>query len=267
MSRFWTILVIMVLVLLPGTALATGPKPINPSTDNIVQQLMALEPFVHHSIEQGITVQIFDSEAALKNGFTDPVVRLAQQMVDYQNALARAAASGQPLDGTDVSLSLDSYPEVKIFFETMSKKVVPDDPPASLDTEGAEVAATEGPDAVTANACGDWDHPVPNYTPPRGGASTSNPERVLLDLGFHHTVWPGCNYAPWSNCGARDFTKGRSYSGPYGTCGSPRFRNQGRILSSTSYEIQYGEPNPEIFSYSWPYWNWGAYVKWWHGRY
>jgi len=33
---------------------------------------------------------------------------------------------------------------------------------------------------------------------------------------------------------------------------------------STAYVIQYGEPNPEIASYSWPYWNWGAYVSWWH---
>jgi len=33
---------------------------------------------------------------------------------------------------------------------------------------------------------------------------------------------------------------------------------------SSYFSIQYGEPNPEIHSYSWPYWYWGAYCFWWH---
>jgi hypothetical protein len=59
-----------------------------------------------------------------------------------------------------------------------------------------------------------------------------------------------------------DYTRGRSY----GRCGSPLFRDHGRVATGKA-SIQYVEPNPEVLNYFPPYWNWPAYVYWWHRTY
>ncbi len=76
----------------------------------------------------------------------------------------------------------------------------------------------------------------------------------LLSIGFHQTAW----YASYNN---NDYTKGCDAYG----CSSPIFRTQAIIFQSDSlwsYRTQTPEPNPEIFSYTWPVWWWGSYVQW-----
>lgn len=84
----------------------------------------------------------------------------------------------------------------------------------------------------------------------------------LESMGFHKTAGYACGANTEYKC-ATDYTRPRDYNGPYGHCDSPRFRDQGQVVSGGK-RIQFGEPNPEIFSYQWPYWNWGSYVKWCH---
>ena len=69
------------------------------------------------------------------------------------------------------------------------------------------------------------------------------------------------------NC-ANDYTRDRSYYSNQGTgyCQYQRFRDQAIITGAYSAKIQYGEPNPEVTLYLWPYWNWGNYVQWWHNN-
>lgn len=137
-------------------------------------------------------------------------------------------------------------------------------------SENSNIAAEQdSQNLITADPtpCGNKDYPVPNYTPswlPFSGYP--NPGQTLINWGFHKTAGYACGQDPLVTCDY-DYTRGRSYSGPYGVCSSPRFRDQGIVVSSTSFNIQYGEPNPEILSYSWPYWNWGVYVQWWHNNY
>lgn len=262
MSRLWTVLLSMMLAVLPGVALAAGPQTGDPGDGGLVQQLMALEPYVQVSIHEGITVQTLDDESAIEAGFGEAAIRLARQMIDYQNALMRAAHN--QTDASSVVVAVEDFPEVKAFFDLMNSRATPVVPPASTSGDAGNAFAQAEPEAIVVNACGDWDHPVPSSTPMRYHYSSSSPASTLLNQGFHRTSSYACGF---NNCSNYDFTKGRSYNGPYGTCSSPRFRDQGYITGSTQYWKQFGEPNPEILSYVWPYWNWGAYVMWWHGRY
>ena len=115
--------------------------------------------------------------------------------------------------------------------------------------------------------CGNKDNPVLNYTPSwLLFSGYPNPGQTPINRGFHKTAGYACVQDPLVTCDY-DYTRDRSYSGPYGVCSPPRFRDQGIVVSSTSFNIQYGEPNPEILSYTWPYWNWGLYVQWWYTNY
>lgn len=248
-------ILILVLTLVLLTTMVT---PVFASGSNysdigeITQALANLEPYVHYVVEVDIHSQTFDAVSALEDGFAEEIVLLAEEMVAYQNALTRAMAVSDIEDVTQIPLSKKQYPRLNKFLEAASKQLKSKDgfsPTGSIDS---------------AIPCGDWCHPVPNYTPSWVSFSSSDPHNALHVLGFHHTAEYACGYG---NCSTHDFTRGRSYTGPYGTCSSPRFRDHGRIWTSTTFGIQYGEPNPEILSYSWPYWNWGSYVQWWHNTY
>lgn len=243
------VVVMLALQVLPVSAresTQTSPGDIN----QIVADLALLEPYVHYVKIKGAQTQALDTEAALAAGFSSDVILLASEMIAYQNdlILAKSKKSNPP--------KVEKYSKVEQFFNLATSNLI------GNENISSDLAVAAAPAAIP--ACGNWSYPVPNYTPAWYGYTASNPESRLLSIGFHHTAGYACGYG---NCSTADFTRGRSYAGPYGTCSSPRFRDHGRITGSTSYSIQYGEPNPEIHSYSWPYWNWGAYVQWWHANY
>ena len=216
--------------------------------NQIIADLSLLEPYVQYVKVKGVQVQMLDTEAALAAGFSNDVILLASEMVAYQNDLVVAASKkAHPPKA-------EKYSKLSQFFDLATLNLT------SSENSSSDLAFPTPP----VNACGDWSHPVPNYTPARYSYTASNPESRLISIGFHHTASYACG---GGNCSTTDFTRGRSYAGPYGTCSSPRFRDHGNIVGSTSYRIQYGEPNPEIGSYTWPYWNWGSYVSWWHNTY
>ena len=113
-------------------------------------------------------------------------------------------------------------------------------------------------------ACGGgYDNPHP--CPPRedSGVYRNTKDKIknyLLSHGFH--VVPG--YATYSY--GDDFAKVVSAYG----CDWGPFRHEAwpvQIGSRWTYKYQTPEPNPEILSYTWPAWWWGAYVNWWHRSY
>jgi hypothetical protein len=252
MNKFRLVALLFVLVSL--SAVLTPASAESPTSVVIVTAaLQKLEPYVHAFEQDGISLQELEAEAALMNGFSEEVVFLAQEMVNYQNELALTVNIGEISDISQTEVLLDNYPRLKSFFDlatAQSKETV---------SPNSEAEPLSSP-----HPCGNYAYPVPNYTPPWGGASSPNPRHALLSQGFNHTQSYACG---GGNCSEWDFTRGRDYWGPYGYCSYPRFRDHGIIQSSTAYGIQLGEPNPEIFHYSWPYWNWGTYVLWWHNNF
>jgi len=228
-------------------------QTISGDLNQIVTDLSLLEPYIHYVEVGGVQTQVLDADAALAAGFSNEVILLAQEMVAFQNDLVVADVAEST---NSRSPKVDEYPGVKQFFDLATANLtIRDGDPSSLIVPNA---------AASIPPCGNWSYPVPNFTPGRYNFSASNPTNKLISWGFHHTARYACR---GNGCSAIDFTRGRSYTGPYGTCSSPRFRDEGVISGPTAFYIQYGEPNPEIHGYIWPYWNWGSYVLWWHNTY
>lgn len=253
LRKYWQAGIVLCLLLVLSGVQASAGEP-GPS---ITQELADLEPYVEYAAGNGIRLQIIDSSAALEDGFSRGVVILAQEMVAYQNDMARAAFETGTRDVTRLNVPLAKYPAVAEFFAQMTEQF-----------RAGNVSSSPSALASEPHPCGNWDYPVPNYTPPWYYYSSDNPEQTLLYQDFHRTESYACEGGCQNGEGVWvDFTRGRPYTGPYGTCSDPRFRDHGRIQSSSSFGKQLGEPNSEIFSYSWPYWNWGAYCQWWHNTY
>lgn len=236
-------LVLVLMLLTPVVAIGQSPAQPLPPLPIITSEFAKLEPYVRITTDAGWQ-QVFDASAALRDGVSPEIVSLAQEIVAFQNALAqRAANANLP------AVSVEQYPKVKELFDLASRKLR-----SSSGFKLAKPVAQASPPP-----CGNWTHPVPNSRPPDYGYGPyGDPAGTLRSWGFHDTAFYACYYI--NSCG-NDFTRGRGYNGPYGYCEAPRFRDHGWHSGGGYVRIQYGEPNPEIFSYSWPYWNWGAYLS------
>ncbi len=227
--------------------------------DNVIQDLARLEPYMQYTYVNDVRLQVFRANQALREGFSKDVVLLAQEMVAFQNDMARMASALGIKDMTQLNISLQKYPRLAKFLDHMTQQFKSSQKVANLSHSSLD---------SNPHPCGTYDHPVPSYTPMWYTTSSSSPEQELLNKGYHQTAYYACEQGCTNSNGDWvDFTRGRSYNGPYGTCSSPRFRDQGRIQSGSLYAEQFGEPNPEVFSYIWPYWNWGTYVRWWHDNF
>lgn len=248
----WTVISI---VLIASMMLSTSAfAQVVSSGKTLTAELVELDPFISIRYVNQVPLQEFDYEGAKQAGFSPESLELALEIVAYQNEYRLSVVSGNVMDDISIhTLNPAKFPNLAIYL-----------------SENSNIAAEQdSQNLITADPtpCGIKDYPVPNYTPswfPFSGYP--NPGQTLINWGFHKTAGYACGQDPLVTCDY-DYTRGRSYSGPYGVCSSPRFRDQGIVVSSTSFNIQYGEPNPEILSYSWPYWNWGVYVQWWHNNY
>lgn len=214
----------------------------------VSEQIHKLEPYIQAVLQNGIRQQIFNGNAALKDGLSISSVLLAHEIVGFQNEMMRAMAAGEtnvlyaPIDAL-------KYPRLAVFLALKPQK---------------STIKTTIRDGIV--ECGDWYNPIPSCSPRRYFSTSYNLEQSLVGMDFHKTVEYACE--PYCQNTATfewvDFTKPVSSESGYGICESPKFRYHGRIESQTTYSVQYGEPNPEVFSYEWPYPAWGVYVKWWH---
>lgn len=190
--------------------------------------------------------QVLSVEKARKSGASKIVIDVTEETVSANNHLVDAIMSGEKLEDVE----LGAFPLVEEMMEAS--------PSQSAVVQNGEIPLAK----AGVNACGDKKHQVPKKNPSKHWKKSSNPHKALKKAGFHKTAGYACG-ARGYKC-ANDFTQGRGISTKYGYCKSPRFRNQGYVHTKKTYWIQYGEPNPEIHKYSWPYLTWGTYVKWWH---
>lgn len=255
----------------------------------IANQIMALQKYMQ--VDNTTKIATFDSQTAKKDGFSKSIIDLASELIEHQNALMREAAKQKLGDITQISVSEDSFPRLKKFHERLRERDRKKSSPSSfiiesshfnqriaskilgkislsniefqkpLDYKNSEILIAE----LTARACGDYSHHIPNYTPyTTGWTTTANPHTALGNLGYHKTA----QYASYQGSYGYSYTKERSYTSSYGTCNFPVFRDEGKVnTTSTAYRIQYGEPNPEVFNYNWPYPAWADYCKYWHSLY
>ncbi len=106
--------------------------------------------------------------------------------------------------------------------------------------------------------CPGWQFPSTQYS------TLTTASNAVRQMGYHNTYSPGCGYGNPCNV---DFTKWIYANG----CNLGVFRSQAIPYQSGAIwklKFQSPEPNPEIYSYTWPaaVW-WGPYVFWWHTYY
>lgn len=249
-------------VLAIGNVSALGRSLLNGYTvEKITVEFRKLDPFVSYKGEY----QILDSDGARAAGIPDVIIALAQQVIEYQNRMLQTAKAQNVKDIRKLDISLTEYPLLAEFYAMLQGYK-----PQDYKSQDYKLSGLVEPLAPDTHPCGTYSHPVPNYTPPRPHLGWhADAHSTLLSWGFHQTDGYACGGDPFVPC-ERDYTRERGYSGPYGYCSSPRFRDQGtRDAANHDIWIQYGEPNPEVFRYvgSWPYWDWALYVKWWHDTY
>jgi len=259
----------------PAVAAAAGPAADSGGADGAVARLerarsrlnsvnarlAALEPYVSKDADGR---QRLDAARAAAAG-TDPyLLALARELVDYQNNLRTQPATRRLAGVTPPRLPLTRYPLVQQLFLDADTVAVARADAAFRDPGRTHRAAL---DVRTVHPCGDTAHPVPDFTPPEVDQGPyPDPAGHLQRQGFHHTRGYACG-TDEPTC-SRDFTRGRVYVSPYGTCAAPAYRDQAHLRSRPGiFWLQLGEPNPEIRDYVWPYWNWGAYVSWWHAHF
>jgi len=232
---------------IPGPVRAYSPNIQNTGASfrEVSQDIRRLAPFVQDVQKNTIRLQIFDAKAALKNGFSPDTVLLVQEIVEFQNCLMTASATGkknvmaEPIDTV-------KYPRLSTFLKMRRQEK-----PESISTP--------------IEPCGELSFPVPDHRPQRYPGTSSNPEQTLLELGFHYTWGYACGDYVEIDCD-HDFTQGVWNFGPYGYCEKPLFRMHGATdpKRPTWYSMHGPEPNPELNTYVWPYPTWGVYVYWWH---
>lgn len=253
MKRYEILSILLVLTLgllaIGNVSAANHPSLKGYTVETITAEFRRLDPFVSYKGEY----QVLDTVGARAAGVPDTIIALAQQVIEYQNRIRESAKTQNVKDVTELDIPLTRYP-LLAEFDRMLQDYRP--------------SGRVEPLAPDTHPCGTYSHPVPDYTPPRYHIGWyQDAHSTLLSWGFHKTAGYACGGDPFVPC-ERDYTRGRGYSGPYGYCSSPRFRDHGtRDAANHNIWIQYGEPNPEIFSYWWPYWDWGWYVRWWHNTY
>ncbi len=225
-----------------------GDRYLTADLGDITRQVREMEPYVKYVEKGGVRLQVFDEKDARKNKEPDETILLVREIVAAQNEMMKKIKAGR----TDVFGQVDAkkYPRIARWRKAATN---------FHNVRNGKVKSKYHP-------CGTKDHPVPDFTPSRKYYTSRNPEKALLDSGFHRTAAYACGEYG-KNCSDRDFTKDRDYEGSYGHCDSPIFRDHGYLEGEEEYSIQYGEPNPEIHTYKWPYISWAIYVNWWHETY
>lgn len=215
------------------------------------EALQSLESFVEYG--PGFTVSL-DVDSARAAGFTEEILNLAQEMAVAQNEMLFGMREKKQRSVEGMGVDLPERKNLKQFLDTIT----------AVEEVRSKGYLTPKFEAAIAGShpCGNYAYPVPNATLAwfSMGLYTSRTAAAsrLVQIGFHKTA---------GYVGTNDYTRGRSYSSIYGFCSSPRFRDHGLVnYVARGYDarVQYGECNPEVFSYGWPYWNWPSYCRWYH---
>lgn len=249
---------LMLLLLVGGFVAVTTAKQNGEKEDYtaefLEEAIKEVTPFISISNEY---IATFDVEQAKKEGVSQKHIKTGQELVDITNELATIYRSPETEQSKQKLQEIDQKLKK---FEPFFLKVA---------TKGYNTTSQGDAVGILQTACG-GDRNSPHTCPPRvnSGVYRSTLQGIkdyLVSQGYHQTAWYACGSSPLYPC-EYDYTKVvNAYSCPNGP-----FRNQANIYQSGSqwtYSYQTPEPNPEIFTYVWPAWWWGDYVRWWHRYY
>lgn len=201
-------------------------------------------------------------------------IRLKDQLSKYNSVIIDSASE---LDILTKDNLLNDFPELNNFFtqlENLRKDYKIDINNTSRINLTGTVDAVFMPYEVLARSnCGYFNNPKPSIGAPKPSSWHQDPEKTLLNWGYHRTA----KYATGREYGIYDYTRNVTWNPFY--CKWNSFRdhagidrdgngNKTNILREQKYwgYTPNGECNPEIHSYVWPYPEWPAYCKWWHDR-
>jgi hypothetical protein len=258
---------------IPSTSLDSIPvETLDADLKSVTERFGTLDQTTHQAT--------FDSREARRAGIDNELIRLAEELVRYQNNLVRDLESGRTRMGNRDRPNSREYPRLRRFHQRAAERgrarpqVRSSSKALSLDNEEESLGFDTNLYAVnTETACGNNAFPKPNVTPVRKYYNQTSPSATtwLTSNGFHKTS----DYATGDY--GNNYTRATSYSGVQGTCDSPKFRDDGTVRSGTTpagaaytMNLQLKEPNPEVLdSYygAWPYLGWATYVRWWHATY
>jgi hypothetical protein len=256
---------------LPSTSLdSIEIDTLDADLKSVTEQFGTLDPNTNQAT--------FNSREARRAGIDNELIRLAEELVSYQNNLVRDLRSGRARIGNRERPNPRTYPRLRRFQQRATERGRPrrsnslGSKALTLNTREDTLGFDTNLYAVnTETACGNQAFPKPNVSPTRRFYNQSSPDTWLTTNGFHRTA----RYATQSY--GVNYTRETFYSGVQGTCDSPKFRDDGTVASGTTsagarytMNLQLKEPNPEILeSYygRWPYLGWGTYVQWWHNNY
>lgn len=195
----------------------------------------------------------FDSEGALRQGFSSASIQLAQELTSATNEILRkmnkALKKGRS-NMKNLRLDLSAYPALSPYLETATER--------SFEPPKKEMS-TAGVVGVSEYYCGCFWRPLPSSAAAWRSSNSSNPSSTLRSWGYHST--PSLVGGGWT----------RAQNHMWWLCGWGTYRDHAYIQGNTILEQNYagysprGEPNPEIYaSGPWPYSYWPTYVYWWH---
>ncbi|MEW5707015.1 MAG: hypothetical protein AB1743_09535 [Actinomycetota bacterium] len=239
---------IMAMSVLPFTialaaniALASSAAMKNSEGDMMAKAFKAATPYITMLEDRTVSFNVGEAQ---RGGLDKASIDLIKDYVGLQNKSIKELAQGKSTTSVDKEI----FDRFGPFFKRVATKGLGDIP-------------ASGDISILAEACGgSSDNPHP--CPPRlnSGFYTSSRDKVvarLLYMGYHKTAGYACGDSP------NDYSKVvAAYN-----CNNGPFRKQAIIYQSGTqwtYWTQEPEPNPEIFSYVWPAWWWGGYVRWWH---
>ena len=248
---------------------------------DIERAFSVMEEYVTYNHDKNIS---FDVVTALRDGSTSQLdVDIALEFAMHSNRIINATRGSltqtNELEANNIELvrALQEFEEGR-FRSMFGDKVGP-----IGSASGIMPALHEQTDALTSstlaspeNALQETSHrarshstacggsfqspsPEPPVIPKRWFSSEDGAERHLTSNGYHRVPqYASANYG-------NDFAKTTSAYG----CNNGEMRSQAIVFQSGIYwrhSTQSPEPNPEILSYDWPVYWWGAYVAWWHVR-
>jgi hypothetical protein len=200
--------------------------------------------------ENGIVKSVsFDEGKAKRDGVSQDGTVLGKELTDFTNELIQ-------LGSNMFSIDINKYPHVNTFFSEATNEAKRNKL-SSLDFSFIAQAVA----ADARSTCGYYNNPKPNRAQTyRFWGPYSDPQAVARSWGYH---------APPAGMGSLGWTRARTWNSS--VCSTNSYRDE--AVPQTNGELAEqnyagwtpnGEPNPEIWSYGWPYSDWGAYVYWWH---
>jgi hypothetical protein len=260
---------LLVAIMLASAVLGAGAQE-GVSPDGFVslsQELSAME-YLYSVAPDGQTI-VFDTDSALKLGFSAESIELAQETASLTNEIVAHALSNARAAGTDgttisvegISVDMSQYPALADYNTEAWRRIE-----AGVDNSSTK-ASPDSPQSV----CGSKTNPVPNYAAPwltKGPYNSQSAAETELRNWRYYRAW-------WIPGG--DWTRPETYQSS--TCKRDTYRDHAGLpfKSGTKWyfkEQNYtgtvpGEPNPVLSALptNWPYLTWPDYVLWWHNRY